>query len=219
MSSRFAARLSSLRTRLAVFGRAPSGLAGRLAAVGRSAGGLAGRAWGGWRAASWPIRTAIAGGAVLLALGVGLAGTWVVGSDADSRWSAGSPGNDYGPGPGSGDDRPKPGRADDPGQGAQAGSAVTPPAFVQDFAQQPGTNPNGPAASPTAGVQIAEGTDGCDHAYGGRDVCVPWEFPAGVTDKCGWLRERGFKPLKIEGGRDRHALDRNADGTACGAGD
>ncbi|MCW6009717.1 hypothetical protein K1W54_35030 [Micromonospora sp. CPCC 205371] len=154
---------------------------------------------------------------VLLALGIGLAGTLAADSDADSRWSAGSPGDGYGPGPQN--DRPKPGHADDPGQGAQAGSAVTPPAFVQDFAQQPGTKPQGPALSPTAGVEIAEGTDGCDHAYGGRDVCVPWEFPASVTDKCGWLKERGFKPLKIEGGRDRHALDRNGDGTACGPGD
>jgi hypothetical protein len=205
MSSRFAAWAGSL--------------AGRLAALGRGARRLAGRAWGGWRGASWPIQTAIAGGVVLLALGVGLAGTWAAGSDADSRWSAGSPGADYGPGPGPEHEGPNPGRGDDPGQGAQAGSAVTPPAFVQDFAQQPGTNPKGPAPSPTAGVEIAEGTDGCDHAYGGRDVCVPWEFPAGVTDKCGWLKERGFKPLKIEGGRDRHALDRNTDGTACGPGD
>jgi hypothetical protein len=155
----------------------------------------------------------------LLALGVGLAGTWATGSDADSRWSAGSRGGDHGPGSSPEPSTSGQGRADDPGQGAQAGSAVNPPAFVQEFAQQPGTGRQPLSPSPTAGVKIAEGTDGCDHAYGGRDVCVPWEFPAGVTDKCAWLRERGFKPLKIEGGRDRHALDRNADGTACGEGD
>ena len=73
--------------------------------------------------------------------------------------------------------------------------------------------------SPTAPIEIAEGTDGCDHAYGDPNMCVPWQFPAGVTDKCGWLRTHGFKPLAITGGRDRHGLDRNGDGIACGAGD
>jgi hypothetical protein len=48
---------------------------------------------------------------------------------------------------------------------------------------------------------------------------VPWQFPAGATDKCAWLRQRGFEPLEITGGRDRHGLDRNGDGTACGVGD
>lgn len=40
-----------------------------------------------------------------------------------------------------------------------------------------------------------------------------------MTDKCEWLKTHGFKPLEITGGRDRHGLDRNSDGTACGDGD
>lgn len=31
-------------------------------------------------------------------------------------------------------------------------------------------------------------------------------------------KERGFRPFKVNG-RDRHGLDRNGNGTACGAGD
>ena len=103
--------------------------------------------------------------------------------------------------------------------GPQAGSATSAPPHIQPFARQPGVEPNAPAPSPTAGIEIAEGTDGCDHAYGDRDVCVPWTFPAGVTDKCGWLKSHGFEPLRITGGRDRHGLDRNGDGIACGQGD
>jgi hypothetical protein len=94
-----------------------------------------------------------------------------------------------------------------------------PPPYIHSFADDPAAAPRGPLPSPTAGVRIAEGTDGCDHAYGDRDICVPWIFPSGVTDKCGWLRDHGFESLKITGGRDRHGLDRNGDGTACGSDD
>ncbi|MDQ7909611.1 hypothetical protein RB614_34335 [Phytohabitans sp. ZYX-F-186] len=157
--------------------------------------------------------------AVAVALLLGLGGLVVAGgSETDILWF---------------DGRPVAAPADEPeqelggateperesGQRQPAGAVEPPPPYVQPFAEQPGAKPRAPLPSPTAGVEIEEGTDGCDHAYGDRDVCVPWEFPAGVTDKCGWLRERGFGPLKITGGRDRHGLDRNGDGTACGDGD
>jgi hypothetical protein len=156
--------------------------------------------------------------AVLVALLLGLAGVLVAGgSDRDLLWFDGTPAAAPADEPAAeSSGGAEPGR--DTGQ-QQAGPAESPPPYVQPFAQQPGAKPRGPQPSPTAGVEIAEGTDGCDHAYGERDVCVPWEFPAGVTDKCAWLRERGFEPLRITGGRDRHGLDRNGDGTACGAGD
>ena len=157
--------------------------------------------------------------AVFVALVVGLAGVLVAGgSDRDILWFEGepvaAPAGEVAPESAGG---AEPGRG--PGQRQPTGPVESPPPYVQPFAEQPGVKPNPSQASPTAGVDIAEGMDGCDHAYGDRDICVPWEFPAGVTDKCAWLRERGFEPLKITGGRDRHGLDRNGDGTACGAGD
>jgi hypothetical protein len=176
------------------------------------------RALAAWlRARSRRERIGIA--AVLAALVLGLAGVAVAGgSDSDLLWFDGKPAAAP-----ADETAPDSGQAAEPGQeggGRQPAAPVeSPPPYVQPFAEQPGVKPRAPLPSPTAGVEIEEGTDGCDHAYGDRDICVPWEFPAGVTDKCGWLRERGFKPLKITGGRDRHGLDRNGDGTACGAGD
>ncbi|MGN9910428.1 hypothetical protein ACTMTJ_23005 [Phytohabitans sp. LJ34] len=157
---------------------------------------------------------AVAAVLVLATAGVAVAG----GSDRDILWFDGTPAAAP-----AGEQAPESGGGAEPGRGSgaqqQAGPDESPPPYVQPFAEQPGAKPRAPQPSPTAGVDIAEGTDGCDHAYGDRDVCVPWEFPAGVSDKCAWLRERGFEPLKITGGRDRHGLDRNGDGTACGAGD
>jgi hypothetical protein len=156
--------------------------------------------------------------AVSAALVLGLATALVAGGgDRDLLWFGGEPAAAPASEPAPESGGAEPGR--DTGQRQEAGPVESPPPYVQPFAQQPGAKPRAPQASPTAGVEIEEGTDGCDHAYGDRDICVPWEFPAGVSDKCGWLRERGFEPLKITGGRDRHGLDRNGDGTACGAGD
>lgn len=152
--------------------------------------------------------------AVLLGFGGWLAAE---GSDSDLLWFDGVASSDttadeetgesgVGPAEGSGGER-------------EAGSAESAPPYVQPFAQQPDSTPHTGLPSPTAGVEIAEGSDGCDHAYGDRHVCVPWQFPDGVTDKCAWLKSHGFEALKITGGRDRHGLDRNGDGIACGAGD
>jgi hypothetical protein len=157
--------------------------------------------------------------AVPVALVVGVAGVLVAGgNDRDVLWfdgtPAAAPAEEPAPQSGSGSKLVR--GSEPPGPTGPVGS---PPPYVQPFAQQPGATPRASLRSPTAGVDIAEGTDGCDHAYGDRDVCVPWQFPAGVTDKCAWLRERGFEPLKINGGRDRHGLDRNGDGIACGTGD
>jgi hypothetical protein len=157
--------------------------------------------------------------AVLVALVLGLGGVLVAGgSESDILWFDGKPAAAP-----AGETAPESGGGTEPGRESggqqQAGPVESPPPYVQPFAAQPGAKPRKPQATSSAGVEIAEGTDGCDHAYGDRDICVPWEFPPGVTDKCAWLRERGFAPLKITGGRDRHSLDRNGDGTACGAGD
>jgi hypothetical protein len=43
---------------------------------------------------------------------------------------------------------------------------------------------------------------------------VPWTFPAGTVDKCGWLAAHDFKSLKVVG-TDRQSLDPDQDGIAC----
>ncbi|MCP2257804.1 hypothetical protein LX15_001490 [Streptoalloteichus tenebrarius] len=75
-----------------------------------------------------------------------------------------------------------------------------------------------PAAPEPAPADVPEGADGCDHAYGEPSQCVPWRFPPGTGEACAWLREHGFGPLAVRG-RDRHQLDTNRDGVACGRGD
>ncbi|MCX5204563.1 DUF1929 domain-containing protein [Streptomyces sp. NBC_00237] len=79
------------------------------------------------------------------------------------------------------------------------------------------------------GVLLADGYDGCDHAYGTVSTCVPWTFPQleqgrphsklapPVADRCEWLKSKGYGPLEAR--RDRHGLDRDGDGVACGKGD
>jgi hypothetical protein len=160
-----------------------------------------------------------AGGALLVVLLA--AGGWALagGDDGSPKWFGGrAPEGTAEQGEsGAADSRVGPAPAAAEGKRDQAGSAVSAPPRIHKFADQPGA-PERPLPSPTAPIEIDEGNEGCDYAYGDRTVCVPWEFPEGVTDGCAWLRERGYKPLKVNG-RDRHGLDRNGDGIACGDGD
>jgi hypothetical protein len=108
-----------------------------------------------------------------------------------------------------------------PGGGGPAAEHQHAAPNVQDFAAAPkGVTRTAPATKPAKApkVTVAEGFDGCDHRYGALGVCVPWKFPKGVTDKCGWLRENDFLPLAVHG-RDRHRIDSNGDGRACAKGD
>ena len=89
---------------------------------------------------------------------------------------------------------------------------------VQTFAQQQGVAALPPLPSPTSTHAVETHIDGCDRNYGTPAQCVPWTFPAGTTDACGWLAGHGFGPLVVVG-TDRQGLDRNGDGIACGAGD
>jgi hypothetical protein len=89
---------------------------------------------------------------------------------------------------------------------------------VQTFALQQGVAALPPLPSPTSTHAVETHIDGCDRNYGTPAQCVPWTFPAGTGDGCGWLATHGFGPLMVVG-TDRQGLDRNADGTACGAGD
>lgn len=58
---------------------------------------------------------------------------------------------------------------------------------------------------------------GCDDDYRADGACVPWLFPL-LVDECDWLREHGSARIEVHG-RDRHELDLNLDGIACGEGD
>jgi hypothetical protein len=58
---------------------------------------------------------------------------------------------------------------------------------------------------------------GCDTAYTTDGICVPWLFPL-LVDQCEWLRARGSVHIEVHG-PDRHRLDVNLDGIACGPGD
>ncbi|MGW7195069.1 galactose oxidase-like domain-containing protein [Streptomyces chryseus] len=99
---------------------------------------------------------------------------------------------------------------------------------VQSYADELAAAPRTPGRAghgdhgkkgPKAGVKLPEGYDGCDHAYGEVSACVPWKFPAKVpaADRCAWLKAKGYGVLDVR--RDRHGLDRNKDGRACGKGD
>jgi hypothetical protein len=86
--------------------------------------------------------------------------------------------------------------------------------FVQTFAAQPGVKPLPPRRSPAAPVRVDITVDGCDHNYGTRTQCVPLTFPAGVTDKCEWLAQHGYRGLKVTG-TDRQRLDPDGNDVAC----
>ncbi|MDH6131489.1 hypothetical protein P3T37_000858 [Kitasatospora sp. MAA4] len=98
-----------------------------------------------------------------------------------------------------------------------------PAPHVMDFAQGLSAPARRSAAVPQAGgAPVAATADGCDHAYGDINVCVPWTFPAAAGtapgDGCRWLLAHGYPALAVHG-RDRLGLDTDHDGTACDHGD
>jgi hypothetical protein len=99
-----------------------------------------------------------------------------------------------------------------PSSTAPAGPTAEP--FVQNFAGQPGVRPRKPLPSPTTTHFVRPNVDGCDHNYGGITQCVPWTFPAGTTDKCLWLADRGFRDLRVAAA-DRQKLDPDGNKIAC----
>lgn len=98
-----------------------------------------------------------------------------------------------------------------------------PAPHVMNFAQglnDPAKQPPQPPQATSAPVPVT--ADGCDHAYGDVNVCVPWTFPAAVGTApgagCHWLLAHGYPPLAVHG-RDRLGLDTDHDGVACDHGD
>jgi hypothetical protein len=83
---------------------------------------------------------------------------------------------------------------------------------------EPPAQPSGASTVAPRPVPPMIDADGCDRRYGSPSQCIPKTFPAGTTDKCRWLFDRGYGALPVHG-EDRHGLDANRDGTACGPGD
>jgi hypothetical protein len=93
-----------------------------------------------------------------------------------------------------------------------------PTPHIQPFAHLPGVRAKPSLGGPPATAERLTTIDGCDRSYGSPPTCVPRSFPPGVSDRCTWLRGRGYQSLTRRG-PDRQGLDRNGDGTACGPGD
>jgi hypothetical protein len=104
-----------------------------------------------------------------------------------------------------------------PVAGPRTATTATPAPRILPFARKLTGARRAPKPSRTT-VKIEEGYDGCDHAYGDRGQCVPWRFPARARSGCAWLKAHGFAALAVHG-RDRHRLDANRDGIACGPDD
>lgn len=109
----------------------------------------------------------------------------------------------------------RPGKRQDwPENRGRPGPHGKPAPFTQTFAAQPGVTRQKPRRSPTAPVKVAPSVDGCDHNYGARGQCIPVTYPEGTVSRCGWLRDHGFKAVKVVGA-DRQKLDPDKNGVAC----
>ncbi|WP_436533650.1 hypothetical protein [Actinoplanes sp. HUAS TT8] len=91
----------------------------------------------------------------------------------------------------------------------------TPAPFVQTFAAQPGRTRIRPGKSPKIPVKVAPTVDGCDRNYGTKAQCIPLNYPAGVKDRCAWLKAHGFTGIKVVA-KDRQNLDPDRNKIACG---
>lgn len=109
----------------------------------------------------------------------------------------------------------------------QAAPGTTPAPHILDFAKGLKNPPKKLPAAATP-VPVPVDVDGCDHGYGTAGQCVPVVFPPGVGDstkeRCDWLKDHGFKELKVHdkvkaADKDKLKLDKNKDGIACGSGD
>jgi hypothetical protein len=104
-----------------------------------------------------------------------------------------------------------------PAMTAPARKATPTPHIFDDFARDL-RGPRWKLPKGPSHVNVAWNVDGCDHAYGSANQCVPWNIPGPAGSRCHWLAAHGFGPLKVRG-RDRLNLDTNQDGVACGKGD
>ncbi|RFU86971.1 DUF1929 domain-containing protein [Streptomyces triticagri] len=106
--------------------------------------------------------------------------------------------------------------------GPAALAKAAPSAHVHDFADAPAGSPKKPAAEKDS-VPVAPQISGCDRHYGSANVCIPTNFPDTVApttkERCTWLKDNGYGPLKVNGQEDPLRLDPDGDGRVCSAGD
>lgn len=110
-------------------------------------------------------------------------------------------------------------------QAARTLRAGPPPDAAAGHAEDAGKGKDGRERGPLGprkpARDVAAWADGCDRSYGDPAQCLPRVFPGEAgspADKCRWLDGQGWQPFAVHG-RDRHRLDTNRDGTACGRGD
>jgi hypothetical protein len=95
-----------------------------------------------------------------------------------------------------------------------------PPPVATTEAQIAAPRPTGATHAPDPPHKLPpwlEDLGGCDDDYRTDGACVPWLFPL-LVDECDWLRAHGSMRIEVHG-QDRHELDLNLDGIACGDGD
>ncbi|MFC7985640.1 galactose oxidase-like domain-containing protein [Streptomyces sp. NPDC057336] len=106
--------------------------------------------------------------------------------------------------------------------GPQALSTKDASAHVHSFADAPKGKVT-EAGEKRSSQPVSPTVSGCDRHYGSANVCVPTAFPeevkATTADRCTWLKEHDYGPLKVKGKDDPLKLDRDRDGVACGKGD
>ncbi|MGW1073915.1 galactose oxidase-like domain-containing protein [Streptomyces sp. NPDC002537] len=71
-----------------------------------------------------------------------------------------------------------------------------------------------------ASVRVDPQLSGCDRHYGAADVCVPTVFPRTVAPtaqaRCTWLKEHGYRDLRVNGRDDPLNLRPDGNGRVCG---
>jgi hypothetical protein len=63
-------------------------------------------------------------------------------------------------------------------------------------------------------AEVRPDVDGCNRAYGDAGQCIPSTLPPGTSDLCQYLREQGFRDIRVNG-TDPERLDTDRNGLAC----
>lgn len=94
-------------------------------------------------------------------------------------------------------------------------TTATPPRphVITNFANRLGPRRAAPPGRALT-VPVRSDVDGCDRNYGTASQCVPGTLPAGQTDVCAYLAQRGIKGVRVSG-TDVKRLDGNHNGVAC----
>jgi hypothetical protein len=94
-------------------------------------------------------------------------------------------------------------------------TTATPPRphMITNFANRLGPRRTAPPGRALT-VPVRSDVDGCDRNYGTAGQCVPGTLPAGQTDVCAYLAQRGIKGVRVSG-TDVKRLDGNHNGVAC----